>query len=312
MPASRIQSLWIAGASVLRCLPLLFAERPRTPLRVLCLMAFDTLCRLRTTRKLPYERLKLLAALMEFGASANAVLDGKAASSSELRATQKLLEEAGGGSLADEYWRRLQQMEQARPRPGSQPLPFPTARVYREEIAELSLGVLAAAALDFKSLDEGLLAIRTQSDLAMLFRIVMQCQVIDDVVDFSKDVAAGLPSFLTVAESLPLAFHLTDKASRRYANGTYLDQPERASVRLGREARGKPDASVFRLMTRWLRANASRRDVTVDSASRNEPALPFQLALVGVSAIALLAITLGRWRQRLPRLKLQVEPTFNR
>ena len=34
--------------SVRRCLPLLFSARPKTPLRVLCIMAFDTLHMLRS------------------------------------------------------------------------------------------------------------------------------------------------------------------------------------------------------------------------------------------------------------------------
>ena len=50
-----------------------------------------------------------------------------------------------------------------------------------------------------------------------LFRIVMQCQIIDDVLDYTEDVSAGLPSFLTASASLPQAMELTAKAARSYA-----------------------------------------------------------------------------------------------
>ena len=45
----------------------------------------------------------------------------------------------------------------------------------------------------------------------------MQCQIIDDVVDYTEDVSAGLPSFLTATASLPQAMELTANAARHYA-----------------------------------------------------------------------------------------------
>ena len=248
--SGKISSLWIAATSVLRGLPLLFAARPGTPLRVMCIMAFDALHRLRTSRRLARERLRLLAALLDFGASANAILDGKPSCQQEFHTTQRLLEEAEFHSLAAEYWRRLQELERRRPSPSGHQLPFAVARDYREEVVELSLGVLTAMVFELESLDDGIQALRTEAELAIVFRIVMQCQVIDDVVDYAKDTAAGLPSFLTAAESLPQALELTHHASRCYAN----------------------DASV----------------------SRCGDLLPFRMALVAVSAIARLVMTLGR------------------
>lgn len=56
------------------------------------------------------------------------------------------------------------------------------------------------------------------SDLKILFRIAMQCQIIDDVLDYSKDMSAGLPSFLTAAKSLPQAMELTRLAALGYAD----------------------------------------------------------------------------------------------
>lgn len=44
----------------------------------------------------------------------------------------------------------------------------------------------------------------------------MQCQIIDDVTDYTEDVSAGLPSFLTASASLPQAMQLTAMAARHY------------------------------------------------------------------------------------------------
>jgi hypothetical protein len=59
-----------------------------------------------------------------------------------------------------------------------------------------------------------------------LFQIAMQCQIIDEVLDYSKDMSAGLPSFLTASKSLPQAFELTRLAALGYAD-------ERALPRTG-------------------------------------------------------------------------------
>ena len=262
----RILSLWIAATSVLRGLPLLLAVRPQTPLRVMCIMAFDTLYRLRTSRKLPIERVRLLAALLDYGACANAVCDRKPSPFQEIQTTQRLLDAAGFRPSAEEYWRRIQNIERQRPGAGGQPMQFSIARAYREEVVELSLGVLATAAFGLEFVDDGIQVVRTEPDLAIVFRIVMQCQVIDDAVDYSKDTADGLPSFLTSSESLPQAFELTAQVSRNYTD--------------------------------------------LKNVARCAHVLPFRIALVVVSVIAKLVMTLARWRLALARSELQPEPTF--
>jgi hypothetical protein len=78
--------------------------------------------------------------------------------------------------------------------------------------------MVAATAIGNQSLDDGIRATSGDEDLEMLFRIVMQCQIIDDVLDYSKDMSAGLPSFLTATESLPQAFELTRLAAVLYAD----------------------------------------------------------------------------------------------
>jgi hypothetical protein len=81
----------------------------------------------------------------------------------------------------------------------------------------LSLATITAIALNAECLDEGIRATYCESDVAALFRMAMQCQIMDDVIDYRKDLSAGLPSFLTASASLPQAIALTAHAVRSYA-----------------------------------------------------------------------------------------------
>jgi hypothetical protein len=77
--------------------------------------------------------------------------------------------------------------------------------------------MVATAAGGNPCLDEAIEATNGAGDLNLLFRIVMQYQIIDDVLDYSQDRSAGLPSFLTACQSLLLALELTQRAARGYA-----------------------------------------------------------------------------------------------
>ncbi|MEZ6033692.1 MAG: hypothetical protein R3C17_11400 [Planctomycetaceae bacterium] len=61
-------------------------------------------------------------------------------------------------------------------------------------------------------------AIRTDEGFQLLFRIAMQCQIIDDVMDFGRDCAQRLPGFLTASEASRESFELTYDATRCYAS----------------------------------------------------------------------------------------------
>jgi hypothetical protein len=212
-----ISSSLMALASFLRGIPLFFANRPKTPLRVLCVMAFDTLHRLHHSQGLPRTKLKLLSALLDFGASANAAFDNKPFCRDEFRMTQQFLQNAGVGLAADEFLKRLRALEKQRPGIGGDLGHFRRVRLYREAIVRLSLAMVAVVASGRYCLDEEIQATYADKNLEILFRIVMQCQVIDDVLDYSQDMSAELPSFLTASESLPLAFELTRLAAEDYA-----------------------------------------------------------------------------------------------
>jgi hypothetical protein len=164
----------------------------------------------------------MLAALLDFGACANAVFDNKDYCPQEFQRALQLVKEAAIQSSVVEYLQRLRDLESNRPLPGGDYQQFHRVGLYREAIVRLSLGMVAMAANCNPRLDEGIRATWCDADLAILFRIVMQCQVIDDVLDYSQDMSAGLPSFLTACQSLPQAFELTRLAALGYADGREL------------------------------------------------------------------------------------------
>lgn len=213
------QALLIACRSAARGMSLFLSGRPRTPLRVLCVMAFDALHMLRQRAPLPIVQLKTLAALLDCGACANAAFDNKGWRRREFRRTLKLLDRAGVRATVSEYLRRLKELERKRPTLGGQDGEnFPSVVQYRESVARLSLAIMATTASGAWTLDEAIRATHEDGDLNFLFRIVMQCQIIDDVLDYREDAAAGLPGFLTGATPLRQTFEQTRLAVMGYAD----------------------------------------------------------------------------------------------
>lgn len=213
----RIRASLASLACFLGDLPLFFRARPKTPLRVLCIIALDTLHVLRNARPLPRERCKQLAAFLDFQAGTNAVWDRKDLCAPEYRALRKRLASAGLQMWITEYGNRLRELETQRPSIGGDLQRFDDVRSYREAVVRLSLATITGIALNAECLDEGIRATYCDRDVAALFRIVMQCQIIDDVIDHRKDLSAGLPSFLTASASLPQAIALTADSVRLYA-----------------------------------------------------------------------------------------------
>lgn len=216
-----VNSIFAAIKAFARGFPLLWSDRPRTPLRVLCLMAFDMLHLVRNGKPLPYETLRLMAVLLDAGACANAVFDRKASCRGERRAALKALRRSAIRTVICEYLRRLTELENGRPRAGGDRQAFQRVRLYRESVVRLSIGMLTAAADGRLSLDQGIRAIDSEGDLDLLLRMAMLCQIIDDILDYPKDLAAGLPSFLTASRSLRESFGLTRECVWEYADRDY-------------------------------------------------------------------------------------------
>jgi hypothetical protein len=197
-------------------LPLFFRATPRTPLRALCVIALDTVHVLRNGRPLSRSRIQQLAAFLDFQACTNAVWDGKDLCASEYRALRQQLESTGLGVWMTEYLRRVGELETQRPSIGGDRQRFDDVRSYREAVVRLSLATITAIALNAERLDEGIRATYCDRDVAALFRMAMQCQIIDDVIDYRQDLSAGLPSFLTASASLDQALASTADAARYY------------------------------------------------------------------------------------------------
>jgi hypothetical protein len=202
-------------------------------------MAFDALHQLRYSKPLPVATHRVLAALLDFGACTNAIFDEKAYRRKELDLTRQILDEAGLHSMVEEVVRRLSDLEGRRPSPfgpAGADRQFHDVRSYREAVARLWLGTVAATAAGSRCLEEGILATYADDVLELLFRIVMQCQIIDDVLDYSRDASAGLPSFLTASASLPDAIEWTHQAACEYAH--HRDLPRSDDVLPFRAALG--------------------------------------------------------------------------
>ncbi|MEJ7590908.1 MAG: hypothetical protein WKF77_05120 [Planctomycetaceae bacterium] len=224
----RISASLISITSFLRGLPLFISARPMSPLRVLCMMAFDTLRMFRTAKRLSTETLRMLAVCLDFEAAANAAFDRKHSCGNEFRTTRKLLEDAGMTALVTEFTSQLRELETNRPSPGGNHGQFEKVRSYREAVVRLSLAMVATTAFGHQSIEDEIRATQSDAELNILFRIAMQCQIIDDVLDYSKDASAGLPSFLTALTSLPQALELTHEAALSYADVQDLRQSAEA------------------------------------------------------------------------------------
>ena len=201
---------------LLRGLPLFFGATPATPLRVLCIVALDTIHVLRYSQPLSRQRRKALGTFLDFQAGTNALWDRKPLCAAEYQALRQRLEQAGLGAWITEYLDRLSELETRRPPVGGDRRRFDDVRAYREAVARLSLAAIAAIALNAECLEDAIRSTYRESDVAALFRMAMQCQIIDDVIDYGEDLSAGLPSFLTASASLPQAIALTGDAARSY------------------------------------------------------------------------------------------------
>jgi hypothetical protein len=206
---------------LLRRVPFFLRARPRTPLRVLGIVALDALHVIRTSQPLPRRRAHELALFLDFQGCANAAWDHKALSRADYHAIQDELDVAGLGACIDSYLRRLRVLEGRRPPIGGDHGRFDEIRAYREDVARLVFETAAAIALAPGAVRDDVPEIQTDSDVDALVRVLLQCQIIDDVLDYKEDLSGGLPSYLTGCASLSEALELTAGAARSY--GARLD-----------------------------------------------------------------------------------------
>lgn len=200
-----------------RSLPLFWCGSPKTPLRALCIVALETLHVLRSSRPLSLHTRRQLATMLDFQACANASWDRKPLHEGDYGALRRRLEDGGLGPLVAAYVSRLGALETRRPPVGGGGHVCDDVRAYRESVVRLSLATLIATLPNAGPVDAAIQSTYTDRDVATLFQLAMQCQVIDDVCDYGDDLSAGLPSFLTASASMAEAVTWTARAVRSYA-----------------------------------------------------------------------------------------------
>lgn len=212
-----LRSSFVSMVCLCRSLPLFWRASPKTPLRVLCIVALETVHRLRSSRPLSLHTRRRLAAMLDFQACTNARWDRKSPHGADDHALRRHLEDDGLGQLVAAYESRLGALETRRPPVGGGGHVCDDVREYREAVVRLSLATLIAAIPNTGSIDGAIRFTYADRDVATLFQLAMQCQVIDDVCDYGDDLSAGLPSFLTAPTSMADAVTWTARAVRSYA-----------------------------------------------------------------------------------------------
>ena len=214
----RTRAFWLASVSIARSIPLLLSRRPRTPLRVLCIAAFDTIRCVKYRKKLSSHQTSSIAALLDLGALANDLWDDSRLQVTEFRHAFEELENLGCRELVDEYLAKLQVAEANRPLCDGDHYNHVRVRSYRESVVTTSLEAVSAVAFgnDRKVFPQS--QFRTSKEFQIVFRLVMVCQIIDDTVDATLDRQRNLPGFLTSTSDSASNLATATKAAQDYAS----------------------------------------------------------------------------------------------
>jgi hypothetical protein len=168
------------------------ARQPGTPLRVLSLIAISAAMQSRGFIITPEQRRAVIGA-MELGALLNDRFDGDAYDAEELRECVAWFKQSAHREVVWDYAKRLRRLERTRRGIAES---AEAVRLYREGVNRVSLALLWALASQ-RSLADSELDLERESDLRLLFQMVMQFQIIDDVLDVRQDRSRSLPSFAT-------------------------------------------------------------------------------------------------------------------
>jgi hypothetical protein len=188
--ASITELLRIAGtaaSAVLVCSPMFFEARPRTPLRVFCIAAFEYLARLRG-RTLGRSRRLALAHACDFGSLRDEYYDEQKLDRTEYRSLRSALRRIAPEPATFRYIRQLRKAERGRPILSASTPGVANATIdYRRSVINLSLGwleVLSGFAVE-------------RPKFHSLVSLVCLMQLADDLLDWKDDQAAGCPSYVT-------------------------------------------------------------------------------------------------------------------
>jgi hypothetical protein len=175
-------ALW----SFLECLPIMAAVRPRTPLRVLCIAAFEYLARLEGGSQKASTR-AALAFACDFGALCNDFYDQRELNRSEYRSLRAALRRLIPEGATRAYIRHLRTVERSRPVLLVDPAFETNAVEYRNRVLVLSMNWL-----------HGISGVRWNAALFQtLVALTGLIQLVDDLLDWEDDREHRRPSYIT-------------------------------------------------------------------------------------------------------------------
>jgi hypothetical protein len=188
---SRITELaHVAGtavAAVMVCSPMLVAERPKTPLRVFCIAAFEFLARLRGGT-LGRRRRLAIAHACDFGSLRDDYYDHRRLNATEYRLLRCKLRRMAPEAATSRYIQRLRQAERNRPILAARTPGVADAVIaYRTWVLHLSLQWMQEISG---------LSVEPVKFHALL-TLVGLMQLADDLLDWKDDQAVGRPSYVT-------------------------------------------------------------------------------------------------------------------
>lgn len=189
--ATRLSGLArVAGRTVsalVVCSPLFLARRPKTPLRVFCIAAFELFARLRGGT-LGKQRRLAMAHACDFGSLRDDYYDDRRLDVAEYRALRRTLRLMAPEAATSRYIREVRQTERCRPVPGAGKPEFVDAVIaYRKRVLDLTLRWLQEIS--------GLSVEELKFDALLSLGCLMQ--IADDVLDREEDQALALPSYVT-------------------------------------------------------------------------------------------------------------------
>jgi hypothetical protein len=182
-----LQLLKLAAASLFTCAPLLFARRPQTPLRVLCISAFDYAARLDGS-KLDRARRTALACACDFGAMRNDFYDQRELNPEAYRELRRNMRQLVPQAATRDYIRDLRDVERGRPVFEVGGFSKPEAVIeYRTRVLAVSLAWLQS--ISRRSLEP----VMFEAFLALVGLL----QVVDDLIDWRDDWVSRRPTYVT-------------------------------------------------------------------------------------------------------------------
>lgn len=176
-----------AVSAVMVCFPMLLGPRPRTPLRVFCIAAFEYLARLRGGT-LGRRRRVAIAHACDFGSVRDEYYDEQELDRTEYRSLRSALRRMVPETATLRYIQRLRKAERDRPILSASTPGVANATIgYRTSVINLSLRWL--------QMISGLAVERVK--FHSLVSLVCLMQLADDLLDWKDDQTARCPSYVT-------------------------------------------------------------------------------------------------------------------